>query len=81
MGMIMARPGGVQEFNSTIISALREWLLKTAKELLELAANMHDTKLLTGVGKLEKDLGSRASKSTWRSRRRSLAPSIWSRPR
>ena len=58
MGMIRTRPGGVHEFNTAIIGALRAWLLKTAKVLLEEEGNAENTGLLTGVGLLERELGS-----------------------
>ena len=58
MGMIRTRPGGVQEFNTAIIGALRAWLLKTAKALLEEDGNEENTGLLTGVGHLGRELGS-----------------------
>ena len=57
MGMIRTRPGGVQEFNTAIVGALRAWLLKIAKALLEEDCNADNTGLLRGVGNLETQLG------------------------
>ena len=57
MGKIRERTGGLQDFNTAIIGALRTWLLQTAKALLQTEGNERDTRLLNGVGRLQQDLG------------------------
>ena len=53
---IRSRTGGFEGFNATVVGALRQWLLRTARALL--AKHVEDARLLRGLGMLESAIGS-----------------------
>jgi hypothetical protein len=50
---IERRKGGFRLFNATIVNALREWLLRTARGILQRSGGVVDAGLLSGLRRLE----------------------------